>query len=61
MNDQLPPGYTLERDEDGDWILSGPPDVILFSQPGEGLLIGQCDEATALADALEAIAALPAA
>lgn len=54
---RLPEGYRLDRDQDGDWILSGPPHVILFSEPGEGLLIGDCDEETAIADALEAIAA----
>ena len=55
----LPEGYSLEQDADGDWVLLGPPDVILYREPGEGLLIGKCDEATALADALEHLASQP--
>lgn len=55
----LPDGYSLEQDGDGDWVLMGPPDVILFGEPGEGLLIGKCDEATALSDALEYLASQP--
>jgi hypothetical protein len=55
----LPVGYSLEQDGDGDWVLMGPPDVILYSEPGEGRLIGKCDEATALADALEHLASQP--
>lgn len=55
----LPEGYSLEQDGDGDWVLMGPPDVVLFSEPGEGLLIGRCDEATALSDALEHLASQP--
>lgn len=50
---KLPEGYTLEQDGDGDWILVPPEDVTIFSQPGEGLLIGTCDYDTALSDALE--------
>lgn len=50
--DGLPPGYSLEEDQDGDWLLYGPPDVVLFSEPGEPLLIGTCDRETALADAI---------
>lgn len=49
---RLPVGLTLEVDEDGDWVLCPPADVTIFSAPGEGYLIGQCDAATAFADAL---------
>ena len=55
---ELPEGYTLAQDDDGDWILIPPPDVTIFSEPGEGLLIGQCDHATALADALAHLTAI---
>lgn len=54
---KLPEGYSLEKDQDGDWILIPPADVTIFSVPGEGLLIGQCDYATALNDALAEIGA----
>lgn len=57
----LPIGYSLEQDQDGDWILVPPEDVTIFSVPGEGLLIGTCDRETALADALEYLAGLAAA
>lgn len=43
-------GCTLEKDDDGDWILWPPANVTIFSAPGEGLLIGSCDAETAIAD-----------
>jgi hypothetical protein len=49
---RLPPGYHLEQDSDGDWLLVPPNDVTIFSEPGEPLLIGHCDRADAMADAL---------
>ncbi len=52
----LPHGYSLDQDDDGDWILSPPESVTIFSAPGEGLLIGQCDRNTALMDALDHLA-----
>lgn len=42
MKNALPTGYTLERDADGDWILIPPPDVTIFSAPGEGWLVTDC-------------------
>ena len=54
-NASLPAGYALWADQDGDWWLDCPDDVTLFSLPGEALLIGECDIATALADAQAAI------
>lgn len=56
----LPAGYTLEQDQDGDWLLCPPDDVTLFSEPGEPLLIGTCDEETALSDALGFLLTTPA-
>ena len=53
MGLKLPAGYSIEQDQDGDWLLIGPPNAVLVSEPGEPLLIGTCDEATALADALD--------
>lgn len=53
---ELPPGYELVLDRDGDWILTPPEDVTIFSMPGEGLLIGACDRETALADARKHLA-----
>lgn len=50
---ELPPGYSLDQDSDGDWVLIPPADVTIFSVPGEPLLIGPCDRATALYDAIE--------
>lgn len=50
---ELPPGYSLEEDSDGDWVLIPPAGVTIFSVPGEPLLIGACDRATALSDAIE--------
>lgn len=50
---QLPEGYSLRQDGDGDWWLTPPPTITIFSEPGEGVLIGTCDETTALADALQ--------
>lgn len=55
---KLPNGYTLEQDQDGDWILLPPKDVTIFSAPGEGLLIGSCDRETALKDALDHLDAI---
>jgi len=49
---------SLELDSDGDWILWPPTDVTIFSAPGEGFLIGRCDEATARRDAEEYLAEL---
>lgn len=48
----LPDGFELVEDEDGDWVLIPPSDVTIFSEPGEPLLIGECDYETALGDAL---------
>jgi hypothetical protein len=52
MSFPLPNGYSLEIDDDGDWLLCCPPDVTIFSEPGEPWFIGTCDEATALEDAV---------
>ncbi len=49
---KLPDGFTLEQDQDGDWVLFPPANVTIFSTAGEGLLIGKCDYETALSDAL---------
>lgn len=38
---EMPVGYSLEQDGDGDWILVPPGDVTIFSVPGEGWLV--CD------------------
>lgn len=54
----LPLGYSLDRDADGDWVLTPPADVTIFSEPGEGLLIGDCTREEAEADALEHLAAI---
>lgn len=35
----LPPGFDLEKDSDGDWVLIPPPDVTIFSAPGEGWIV----------------------
>lgn len=51
--DTLPPGFELEQDEDGDWVLIPPPDVTIVSEPGEPLLIGDVDYKFALEDALQ--------
>lgn len=56
---ELPDGYTLEKDDDGDWVLVPPEGVTIFSTPGEGLLIGVCTEDEALSDALDWLAKLP--
>lgn len=49
---------SLELDGDGDWILWPPTDVTIFSAPGEGLLVGRCDEETARQDAEKYLAAI---
>lgn len=36
---QLPEGYELEQDTDGDWVLIPPADVTIFSDPGEGWIV----------------------
>lgn len=36
---ELPTGYTIEADQDGDYWLFPPPDVTIFSVPGEGWLV----------------------
>lgn len=53
MKENLPSGFELEKDSDGDWILYPPETVTIVSVPGEGLLIGTCDYETAIGDALE--------
>lgn len=53
---QLPEGYELDQDQDGDWLLIGPPDVVLFSEPGEPILLAGFDQEAALAEALELLA-----
>ena len=35
----LPEGFTFERDGDGDPVLIPPPEVVIFSEPGEGWLV----------------------
>lgn len=35
----LPPGYTLEADSDGDWLLVPPEGVTIFGEPGEGWIV----------------------
>ena len=47
----LPEGFTIERDTDGDYVLCVPEDVTVFSEPGEGLLLGRCTLEEAEADA----------
>lgn len=44
-------GFTLGRDDDGDFWLIPPADVIVFSAPGEALLLVSGDETTAEAEA----------
>lgn len=36
----LPAGYSVWADDDGDWWVTPPTDVQLFSEPGEPLLLG---------------------
>ena len=60
MANKLPQGYILEQDYDGDWVLYPPQDVVIFSAPGEGLLIGSCDFETAIQDALAYLGAIEA-
>ena len=55
LESSLPDGFELAKDEDGDWVLIPPPDVTIFSEPGEPLLIGDCDYQIALGDAIEAL------
>lgn len=35
----LPEGFTLEQDDDGDWLLIPPQTVTIFSVPGEPWMI----------------------
>lgn len=58
MREQLPTGFSLEEDQDGDWVLIPPESITIFSVPGEGFLIGHCDKETALADAIEHLSSL---
>lgn len=49
-------GYTLGRDDDGDFWLIPPGDTIVFSEPGEALLLAASDEAAAEIEARGEIA-----
>ena len=35
----IPADFSLEQDDDGDWILFPPVDATIFSIPGEGWLV----------------------
>jgi hypothetical protein len=53
---KLLPGYCVERDSDGDWVLIPPEDVTIFSAPGEGVLLGAQSESDAFAEAIDYLA-----
>lgn len=38
----LPDGFSIEQDQDGDWVLVPPLDVTIFSVPGEGWMVTDC-------------------
>ena len=44
---------TVERDTDGDWIICPPDHITIFSEPGEGVLLGAMTEAEAMQEAAE--------
>lgn len=49
-------GYSIEQDDDGDWVLIPPENVTIFSVPGEGVLLSASNESDALAEALNYLA-----
>ena len=53
MSAKLPDGYFVERDSDGDFVLIPPPDVTIFSEPGEPVLLGADNKASARIEALD--------
>lgn len=60
MTKQLPKGYSVERDSDGDWVLIGPADVTIYSVPGEPVVLWDArDEAEATDMALEYLTSIP--
>lgn len=50
----LPNGYEVCRDDDGDWVLIGPENVTIFSVPGEPVVLWDAkDERSAVTEALK--------
>ena len=54
----LPNGYRVTQDDDGDWTLIGPKNVIIFSAPGEGYLLAAETEDDAFKEAAEHLSAI---
>jgi hypothetical protein len=53
MPNKLPIGYKVCQDSDGDWVLIGPEDVIIFSVPGEPVLLGANNKEAAIIEAAQ--------
>jgi len=51
--DDLKFGCTVEQDTDGDWIICPPDHITIFSEPGEGVLLGAMTKAKAMQEAAE--------
>lgn len=49
----LPEGWKLNADDDGDWWLVPPSNVNIVSIPGEAYLIGTCSREVAHGDAIQ--------
>lgn len=46
-------GCEVDQDSDGDWVIIPPPNVTIFSEPGEGVLLVAENREAALAEAEE--------
>lgn len=51
MREPLKFGCTVEKDSDGDWVICPPANVNIFSEPGEGYLLGASNEEDAYKEA----------
>ncbi len=49
---------TVEQDTDGDWIICPPDHITIFSEPGEGVLLGATTKAEAMLEAEEYLASI---
>lgn len=56
LREPLPEGFRLQKDADGDWRLYVPDHIVVYSMPGEGILIGNTSAPMAVEEARAIIA-----